>query len=142
MGFKAKLRIIDPSVYFTTIGDQKTKAQAGVANWFQDYPHPLNWFDVLLNGNRITETHNNNYSNANVKAVNNKIEQLKVEPELTDEVNQQWAEVDKMVAENALWVPLVNRQFTDFFTPDMDLEACYVNHVLYQFIYSLSCKTS
>jgi peptide/nickel transport system substrate-binding protein len=142
MGFKAKLRIIDPSVYFTTIGDQKTKAQTGVANWFQDYPHPLNWFDVLLNGNRITETHNNNYSNANVKAVNNKIEQLKLEPELTDEVNQQWAEVDRMVAENALWVPLVNRQFTDFFTPEMDLEACYVNHVLYQFIYSLSCKTS
>jgi peptide/nickel transport system substrate-binding protein len=142
MGFKAKLRIIDPSVYFTTIGDQKTKAQAGVANWFQDYPHPLNWFDVLLNGNRITETHNNNYSNANVKAVNDKIEQLKLEPELTDEVNQQWAEVDRMVAENALWVPLVNRQFTDFFTPEMDLEACYVNHVLYQFIYSLSCKTS
>jgi peptide/nickel transport system substrate-binding protein len=142
MGFKAKLKIIDPSVYFTTIGDQKTKAQAGVANWFQDYPHPLNWFDVLLNGNRITETHNNNYSNANVKAVNDKIEQLKLEPELTGEVNQQWAEVDRMVAENALWVPLVNRQFTDFFTPQMDLENCYVNHVLYQFIYSLSCKTS
>jgi peptide/nickel transport system substrate-binding protein len=142
MGFKAKLRIIDPSVYFTTIGDQKTKAQTGVANWFQDYPHPLNWFDVLLNGNRITETHNNNYSNANVPAINAKIEQLKLEPELTDEVNTQWSEVDRMVAENALWVPLVNRQFTDFFTPDMDLESCYVNHVLYQFIYSLSCKKS
>jgi peptide/nickel transport system substrate-binding protein len=142
IGFKAKLRIIDPSVYFTTIGNQRTRAQAGIANWFQDYPHPLNWFDVLLNGNRITEEHNNNYSNANVKAINDKIEALKLEPELTDEVNQQWQEVDQMVSENALWAPIVNRQFTDFFTPQMDLENCYVSHVLYQFIYATSCKTS
>ena len=70
IGFKAKLKIIDPSVYFTTIGNQRTNAQTGIANWFQDYPHPLNWFDTLLNGNRITEEHNNNYSNANVKAIN------------------------------------------------------------------------
>src|ERR687897_479130 len=141
MGFKAKLKVLDPSVYFTTIGNQRTKAQFGVANWFQDYPHPLNWFDVLLNGNRITEEHNNNYSNADVAEINNKIEELKKEPEINDEINAQWAEVDKMVAENALWAPVVNRQFTDFFTPEMDLDNCYVNHVLYQFIYAAACKT-
>ncbi len=140
IGFKAKLKIIDPSVYFTTIGNQRTKAQAGIANWFQDYPHPLNWFDVLLNGNRITEEHNNNYSNADVAAINDKIEALKKEPEINDDVNAQWAEVDQMVAENALWAPIVNRQFTDFFTPQMDLQNCYVNHVLYQFIYTSACK--
>jgi peptide/nickel transport system substrate-binding protein len=141
MGFKATLKVLDPSVYFTTIGNQRTKAQFGVANWFQDYPHPLNWFDVLLNGNRITEEHNNNYSNADVEEINAKIEELKKEPELNDDINAQWAEVDAMVAENALWAPVVNRQFTDFFTPEMDLDNCYVNHVLYQFIYTAACKT-
>jgi peptide/nickel transport system substrate-binding protein len=140
IGFKATLKIIDPSVYFTTIGNQRTKAQTGIANWFQDYPHPLDWFDVLLNGNRITEEHNNNYSNANVKAINDKIEALKKEPETTDDVNAQWAQVDQMVADNALWAPAVNRTFTDFFTPQMDLQNCYVSHVLYQFIYATSCK--
>jgi peptide/nickel transport system substrate-binding protein len=140
LGYKAKLRAIDPAIYWATIGNQKTKAQAGLANWFQDYPHPLNWFDTLLNGNRITEEHNNNYGNADVAAVNNKIEELKKEPELTDEVNAQWAEVDQMVLENASWAPFVNRQFTDFFTAEMDLDNCYVNHVLYQFDYIQSCK--
>ena len=142
MGLKATLRVIDPAIYWTTIGNQRTKAQAGLANWFQDYPHPLNWFDTLLNGNRITEEHNNNYSNADVKAVNDKIEELKLEPETNDEVNAQWAEVDQMVLENALWAPFVNRQFTDFFTPEMDLDECYVNHVLYQFDYIQACKKS
>ena len=140
LGYKAKLRAIDPAIYWATIGNQKTKAQTGLANWFQDYPHPLNWFDTLLNGNRITEEHNNNYSNADVAAINTKIEELKKDPELTDEINSQWAEVDQMVLENASWAPFVNRQFTDFFKADMDLDSCYVNHVLYQFDYIQACK--
>jgi peptide/nickel transport system substrate-binding protein len=140
LGYKAKLRAIDPAIYWATIGTQRTKAQTGLANWFQDYPHPLNWFDTLLNGNRITEEHNNNYSNADVTAINNKIEELKREAELTDEINAEWAEVDQMVMENAVVAPFVNRQFTDFFTPEMDLDNCYVNHVLYQFDYIQACK--
>ena len=139
IGLKAKLKIVNASVYWTTIGNQATKAQIGFADWFQDYPHPLDWFDVLLNGNRITQTHNNNYSNANNPAINAKIDALKKEPKLTASVNQQWAEVDKMVAQQALWVPYINRQFTDFFGKDVDT-SCYITHVLYQFDFSRICK--
>ena len=76
IGLKAKEKIINSAVYWTTVGNQATKAQIGFADWFQDYPHPLDWFDVLLNGNRITETHNNNYANFDNTAVNAKIESL------------------------------------------------------------------
>jgi peptide/nickel transport system substrate-binding protein len=138
IGWKAKEKIVNSAVYWTTIGNQKTAAQIGFADWFQDYPHPLDWFDVLLNGKRITATHNNNYSNANVPAVNAAIEKLKKEPTLNAQVNQQWADVDKMADQNALWAAFLNRQFTDFFNSDMDL-SCYVNHVLYQFDYSQIC---
>ncbi|MDX6486965.1 MAG: peptide/nickel transport system substrate-binding protein, partial [Gaiellaceae bacterium] len=62
IGLNAKLKQINAAVYWTTVGSQSTKAQIGFADWYQDYPHPLDWFDVLLNGNRITDTHNNNYS--------------------------------------------------------------------------------
>ena len=34
----------------------------------------------------------------------------------------------------------MNRQFTDFFAEDMDLDRCYVSHVLYQFLYASACK--
>ena len=139
IGLKAKEKVINSAVYWTTVGNQATKAQIGFADWFQDYPHPLDWFDVLLNGDRITETHNNNYANFDDKAVNSKIEALKKEPTLTDSVNSQWAEVDKMVDQQAPWAPFMNRQFTDFFNADMDL-SCYVNHVLYQFDYASICK--
>jgi peptide/nickel transport system substrate-binding protein len=138
IGLKAKEKIINPAVYWTTVGNQATKAQIGFADWFQDYPHPLDWFDVLLNGERITSTHNNNYANFDDKAINAKIDALKKQPTLTAAVNSQWAAVDKAVMEQAPWVPFLNRQFTDFFNSDIDL-SCYVNHVLYQFDFATIC---
>jgi len=138
MGFNAKLKVIDASIYWTTIGNQANKAQIGFADWFQDYPHPLDWFDVLLNGNRITQTHNNNYSNFDNKAVNSKIGQLKQQPKLDASINSQWAALDKQVMQDAAWAPYVNRQFTDFFGKNIDI-SCYINHVLYQFDFSRIC---
>jgi peptide/nickel transport system substrate-binding protein len=138
IGLKAKEKIINSSVYWTTIGNQSTKAQIDFADWFQDYPHPLDWFDVLLNGTRITPTHNNNYSNFDDKAVNAKIAALKKQTKLTSSVNDQWAALDKQAMQQAAWVPFINRQFVDTFNSDIDL-SCYVNHVLYQFDYATIC---
>jgi peptide/nickel transport system substrate-binding protein len=139
IGLKAQLKIINAAVYWTTIGNQSTKAQIGFADWFQDYPHPLDWFDVLLNGQRITDTHNNNYANFDNAAVNAKIDQLKKQPVLTSSVNAQWANVDKAVMLQAPWAPYINQQGIDTFSSSVDL-SCYVFNVNYQFDFSTICK--
>jgi peptide/nickel transport system substrate-binding protein len=138
IGLNAKLKIIDASIYWSTIGNQKTKAEIGFADWFQDYPHPLDWFDVLLNGTRITDTHNNNYSNFDDAAVNSKIAELKAKPKLDAAIDAQWAALDRQIMQKAGWAPYVNRQFTDFFSKGVDT-SCYINHVLYQFDFSRIC---
>jgi peptide/nickel transport system substrate-binding protein len=139
IGMKAKLAVLNANVYFQTIGNQSTRAQIGISSWYQDYPHPLDWFDVLLNGGRITPTHNNNLSNANVPAVNATIDRLKLAPTLTPHVNAQWAALDRRVMQQALWAPYINHQQTDFFGSDVDL-SCYVNHVLFFFDWGHICK--
>ena len=126
-------------MYWTTIGNQATKAQIGFADWFQDYPHPLDWFDVLLNGERITQTHNNNYANFDDSAVNTKINDLKKQSGLSSKINSDWASVDKMVMEQAPWAPYINQQGIDTFNSDIDL-SCYVFHVNYQFDFATICK--
>jgi peptide/nickel transport system substrate-binding protein len=138
IGLNAKLKEINAAVYWTTVGNQSTKAQIGFADWFQDYPHPLDWFDVLLNGQRITQTHNNNYANFNNSAINAKIDALKKEPVLTSSVNSQWAGVDKAVMEQAPWAPYINQEGIDTFNSDIDL-SCYVFHVNYQFDFATIC---
>jgi peptide/nickel transport system substrate-binding protein len=141
IGLNATLKALDPNVYFQTIGNQTTKAQIGITSWYQDYPHPLDWFDVLLNGERITPTHNNNNSNANVPGINKTIDRLKRAPTLTPKVNAEWAALDKQVMEQALWAPYINHEQTDFFSSDIDL-SCYVNHVLFLFEWGHICKKS
>ncbi len=139
IGLKAKEKVINSAVYWTTVGNQATKAQIGFADWFQDYPHPLDWFDVLLNGDRITQTHNNNYANFDDTAVNSQIDSLKKEPVLDNAANARGRRSTRIVMQQAPWAPFINRQFTDFFYSNMDL-TCYVNHVLYQFDYSTICQ--
>jgi peptide/nickel transport system substrate-binding protein len=140
IGLDARIKVVEQALYWRTIGDQRTRAQIGMANWFQDYPHPLDWFDLLLNGRRITPTNNQNYANANVPALNRRIEELKRMPTLNDAVNAEWAKVDRLVLEQALWAPFANREFVDFFAADVDVGRCYVNHVLFEFDFGQICR--
>jgi peptide/nickel transport system substrate-binding protein len=139
IGLKATPKFLSHGVYFTTIGDQKTKAQIMYTDWYQDYPHPLDWFDVLFNGNRITQTHNNDVGNADFKDVNATIERLKKITKLTPQVNSEWAGVDKdLVVKYAAAAPYLNSVQTDFFGPKVDM-SCYFNHVLFFFDWTKIC---
>jgi peptide/nickel transport system substrate-binding protein len=138
IGLRAKQHIVTSAVYWATVGNAATNAQIGFADWFQDYPHPLDWFDVLLNGERITKTYNNNYANFNDKAVNAEIDALNKKPIPTSPVNSRWARLDRQIMLQAPWAPFLNREFTDFFNAKVDL-GCYVNQVVYGFDYSTIC---
>ena len=139
IGYKPKLHLLSPGVYFQTIGNQATKAQAMYTDWFQDYPHPIDWFDVLLNGNRITQVHNNNVGNVNVPSVNKEIDALKKITTLTPEVNNRWAKVDSdLMVKYATTVPYLNRSQTDFFSSRVDM-SCYLFSVVLYWDWGVSC---
>jgi peptide/nickel transport system substrate-binding protein len=125
IGLDAEVRIIPGETYFQTIGDRSTRAQTGFANWVQDYPHPADFIDVLLNPDNVAETGNNNWSyNSDDKELARKINAAAQEPELTDEVKEQWADIDREVQEKAYWAVYGNRRQTTFFSERMDFENC------------------
>ena len=137
IGFRATERVVTAGSYWTTIGNGKTRAQIGFANWVQDYPHPLDWFR-LLDGRTITPTHNSNYAHFDVGWVNREIEKLTRPKKLTRRVNRRWAQLDRRVMRLAPWAPFLNQEGTDFFSRRVDLD-CYVNNVLYEFDYANIC---
>ena len=55
IGFKASLKPLASANYFTIMGNQSTKAQIGFTDWFEDYPFPTDWFNILQNGDTITQ---------------------------------------------------------------------------------------
>jgi peptide/nickel transport system substrate-binding protein len=139
IGYKTKLHLLSHQVYFQTIGNQATKAGAMFTDWYQDYPHPLDWFDVLLNGDRITKTHNNNVGNVKVPSVDKEIAALKKVTAITPAINDRWAKVDRdLMATYATTIPYMNKSSTDFFGPKIDM-SCYVFGVVSYWDYGLSC---
>lgn len=138
IGFRAHPKVVTASDYWSTLGEESSRAQIGFADFFQDYPHPLDWFGTLLDGRRISPTHNDDYANFDVTSVNSRIDELTRQPSLTPKVNKQWGALDRSVMKLAPWAPFLNREEVAFFSPRVNL-ACYVNNVLYEFDYATIC---
>jgi peptide/nickel transport system substrate-binding protein len=137
LGFRPKEKVVTAGSYWTTIGNERARAQIGFANWVQDYPHPLDWFR-LLDGRTITPTHNSNYANFDIGWVNREIERLTRPKKLTPRVDRRWAALDRRVMRLAPWAPFLNQEGSDFFSSRVRL-GCYVNNVLYEFDYASIC---
>jgi peptide/nickel transport system substrate-binding protein len=137
LGFRSQEKVVTAGSYWTTIGNERTRAQIGFANWVQDYPHPLDWFR-LLDGRTKTPTHNSNYANFDVGWVNREIARLTRPKKLTPRVDGRWAALDRRVMRLAPWAPFLNQEGSDFFSSRVRL-GCYVNNVLYEFDYASIC---
>lgn len=125
IGYNAQIRELAGGNYFVIIGNQSTKAQIGFTDWFEDYPYPSDWFNVLQNGENITQTHNNNNSNVNIPSINKRIDQLDHLPPnqaLSSSTNAKWAALDNdLMTKYATEVPYLNGILTSFFSSRMSM---------------------
>ncbi|MGI9163511.1 MAG: ABC transporter substrate-binding protein [Mycobacterium sp.] len=135
LGFNAQLKVISGDVYFTTIGNLSTPdLDTGFADWFQDFPHPDDFFRPLLNGENILPTNNNNFSQAAIAANDTKMDELRT-GQLTDEARKQYAELDKSYMEQAVWAPYGNEEFSTFVSERMNFDQVYY-HLLFAHDYT------
>ena len=136
LGFNATLKVIAGDVYLTTIGNESTPdLDTGFADWFQDYPHPDDFFRPLLHGESILPTNSNNFSRVNIPANDAKMDEL-LEKQLGDGgVEEQYAALDKAYMEQAVWAPYGNEQFATFVSERMDFDKAY-HHLLFNQDYS------
>ena len=135
LGFNAQLKVIAGDVYFTTIGNLSTPdLDTGFADWFQDFPHPDDFFRPLLNGENILPTNNNNFSQVAIAANDTKMDELR-SGQLTDEAKKQYAELDKSYMEQAVWAPYGNEQFSTFVSDRINFDKVYY-HLLFAHDYT------
>jgi peptide/nickel transport system substrate-binding protein len=80
-GFQVTLNPIDPSSYYTTIGDRTNTCDIMRAGWGEDYPDGQSTLDVLLNGRYIVPKGNQNFSLFNEPTINKKLDDLNNEPD-------------------------------------------------------------
>jgi peptide/nickel transport system substrate-binding protein len=135
LGFNATLKVVAGDVYFATIGNTSTPdLDTGFIDWFQDFPHPDDFFRPLLNGENILPTNNSNYSQVAIPANDATMNKLS-ESQLTDDVKKQYAALDKAYMEQAVWAPYGNEEQATFVSDRIDFDKAY-HHLLFNQDYS------
>ena len=140
IGFKATLKVIADATYFTTIGELKLHPQTGFADWNQDFANPVDFY-LLLDGNAILPTNNENFGEVNDPKINQAIATLgKVPTPQLDSVVGQWQQVDRYTAQKAYLAVFGYQTFPKFMSSRMNYAAA-VFHPVYGWDYtSLALK--
>jgi peptide/nickel transport system substrate-binding protein len=122
LGFNTKLKILNADNYFTVIGNRSTPdLDTGWSDWYQDYPHPNDFFQPLLVGESILQTNNGNFANFDEPAVNKEVAELG-EERLGSAQEAKYKELDKEVMEQAPWAPYGTRTLSTFVSSAINLE--------------------
>jgi peptide/nickel transport system substrate-binding protein len=135
IGLDAQPRLVDSSVYYTTIGNQRTEAQTGFETWYMDFPHPLDFF-LQLDGDSIQPTNNPNVANIDDPHINEEIARLRPEPDLKS-VAEDWAALDAyLVSPPHSYVAVFGHKKVATFLSDRMDPATAIFHPVYQNDYS------
>lgn len=140
LGFETKLKIISSDTYFTLVGNTSTPdLDTGWGNWVEDYPHPNDFFEPLLDGASIAPTFNTNWPQIDVPALNAKIDQLRTE-QLGPQQEAEYAALDKSYMKEAPWAPYGNLAAATFVASDIDLDKVVFNPTFGQDLTSFQFK--
>ncbi len=131
IGFKATQKVLADATYFTELGDLKTHPQTGFADWNEDFPNPVDFYGVLLDGHAILPTDNENFGEVNDPHVNAQIATLGAIPTTQLQHNaSQWQALDQYVAQKA-YVAVFGYEKFPFFVSSRINYSALVFHSIY-----------
>jgi peptide/nickel transport system substrate-binding protein len=114
LGFKATEKVVNSSVYFTTIGAPTAKPQAGFGDWNQDFPDPWD-FMQLFAGNAGSSL---NYGYVNDPHYNKMLSTLDQQP--TTQVASQWQALDQYAVQHAYYAAYGHESKVKFYSNRLD----------------------
>ena len=138
IGFNAKTKVLDAQVYYPTIGLKSTKAQTGFNHWYQDFPHPADFFEPNLSKKALQSSPSFNVQQTSNPVIDRGLERLTPARDPAA-VASEWAKLDRAVIDNADIALIGNELSTSFFSERMDIKNCSGVHTVYKNDWSLFC---
>ena len=113
-----------------TVGTLKLHPQTGFADWNQDFPNPVDFYGVLVDGHAILPTNNENFGEINDPYVNAQIAKLGKIPTTQLQKNaSQWEKLDEYVAKKAYLGVFGYIKFPFFTSTRVDQASVTVNPI-------------
>jgi peptide/nickel transport system substrate-binding protein len=140
LGFDTTLKVISGDTYFTLMGNHSTpNLDTGWGNWFEDYPHPNDFFQPLLAAESIQPTNSTNWSQLADPALSAMIDRLRTE-QLGPKQEAEYAQLDRAFMERAPMAPYGNLTVATFVSSAIDLEKVIFNPTFGQDLTSFQLK--
>ncbi len=117
LGFKATLKVISGNIQFTYIQNTKNNVQISVTDWYQDYPAPSDFINVLLSCGSF---HPGSDASINISGFCDKSIDAQINRNLKTAVtdpaaaNAEWAVLDHELTDQAPWVTMFTPKQLDF----------------------------
>jgi ABC-type transport system substrate-binding protein len=115
VGVRAEMWPVNAAAFQKKV-ETRHQAPCGVWGWFLDYPDASDFLDVLLNGERITDTDCNNAAFYSNPEVNRRLDAAIESPD-NNKRTRLFREAENIVLEDAPWVPLINEQVPVLYHP-------------------------
>ena len=139
IGLKAEEKIVNSTVYWTTIGDQATKARSASPTG-PGLPAPARLVRHAPEQRADHADDNNNTRTTTTESVKTRrSNDLKKQPTLTSSVNGKWKSAGQDDHGGRSVAPFLNRQFTDFFSTEHRSELLREPACCYKFDYATIC---
>src|SRR6476620_2719091 len=140
IGFDVKLQVMNADNYFSVVAKASTpNLDTGWASWFQDYPHPNDFFQPLLSEESIFPTNTSNLSRIADPRLSAKIATLAEQP-LDAGVEAEYAALDREFMEQAPMAPYGTGTIPTFVSAAIDLDEVIYNPTFNQDLTSFRFK--
>jgi peptide/nickel transport system substrate-binding protein len=110
LGFKATEKVVNSSVYFTTIGAPTLKPQTGWGDWSQDFPDSWDFME-LFGGSAGSSL---NYGYVNDPHFNSELNSLTQEP--VSQAKSQWNALDNYAVSKGYYAVYGHEEYPQFYS--------------------------
>ncbi|HTA98219.1 MAG TPA: ABC transporter substrate-binding protein [Solirubrobacteraceae bacterium] len=130
IGFKATEKIVADAQYYATVGNLSNKAQTGFLSYSQDFPNPIDFYQ-LLDAKSIQPTENHNLSQVNDPHIQSELASLGPIPSSQlGSVVPRWQALDEYTAKQAYMLVSGYEEVPKFFSNRINFGAA-VFHPVY-----------
>jgi peptide/nickel transport system substrate-binding protein len=114
IGYKATEKVISPATYYPTVANPKTKAQAGFAEFAEDFPNPVDFYQ-LIDGSSIGTEANHDLSLARDSQIESEVQALgQVPASQLSTVAGRWEALERHTAQQAYMAVIGYQQAPKF----------------------------
>jgi len=110
LGYRASLRNVGANRYFGMLGDSRDRVQAGFFPWFQDYPVPSDFVDLLSCGSFVpaSPVNINTAEFCDPRIDTQARTAYTLQSSAPAAAVGRWTAIDRELVDQAPWVPLYN----------------------------------